>query len=244
MWETDFLRGDLASDENFCDHRGWKQTVRWTLGAPDEETMALKTYSKGVFGWSRYQPDRWMDFNGTALMAEGDTVLIVDPVAPDSEEWTQLRSLGRQFAVILLNADHERASESVAYALDAPLYVPQNDIPLVKTDRATPFADGHVFPGGFVSHVVPNMKTPGESILYHAERQLLVVGDAVIGDPIEGLRLVPAKKLVSVEAALSSLHALLDLSFDSMYLGDGFVVPSGAKNILHRFLITKGNATR
>lgn len=206
--------------------------------------MVLKSYGKGVFGWSRYQPDRWMEWNGTAVIGDGETVLVVDPVAPTEDELNQIRSLGRAFVVILLNADHERASQATSLALGAPLFVPQDDLELVTAPNKIPFADGHVFPGGFVTHRLQFMKTPGETVLHHADRQLLIVGDAVIGDPILGLRLVPPQKLVSVEAAFDSLATLLDLSFDSMYLGDGFVVPSGAKDILRRFLNTKGSRNR
>lgn len=201
--------------------------------------MSLRCHAPGVYGWSRYKPEREYDFNGTAIVCGGSdhgTVLVVDPPAPTEDELSSLCALGQRFIVILTNADHERMGVWLAHELAAPLFISRRDIEFIGAPEAQPFDDGHVFPGGWVAHVLPHLKTPGETVLHNAAAQLLVIGDAVIGDPVSGLRLVPPSKLADREAALASLASLLQLDFDGMILGDGFVLPSGAKAALQRFL--------
>lgn len=198
----------------------------------------LRRHGEGVFGWARFQPDRGYEFNGTALVC-GDaagTVLLVDPVPASSGDLEALRGLGRRFVVVLLNADHERDAARLAEALSAEVRAPMPDVPLLKAGGARPFDDGAVFEGGFVARILSGMKTPGEAVLHHPERRLLVVGDSVIADPNTGLRLVPPAKIPDRKTALASLQQLMELDFDALLTGDGFVLPSGGRDALGRFL--------
>ena len=194
--------------------------------------MTLRAYAQGVYGFGRYQPERGYDFNATVLV--GETVLVIDPVAPDAGELAELRALGSRFMVILTNADHERASADVAAALGAPVYAPRADVALLRRQDVTPFDDGHLFPGGYVAHALSDLKTPGETAL--VGRGVAVVGDAVIADPVTGLRLVPAQKIADRPKALASLTRLGTLEFDGLYPGDGFVLPQGGRDALRKFL--------
>jgi glyoxylase-like metal-dependent hydrolase (beta-lactamase superfamily II) len=201
--------------------------------------MFLRCHAPGVYGWSRFQAERGYDFNGTALVCEGDdtgTVLVVDPVAPTEDELNAIRRLGSRFIVVLLNADHERVGVWLAKELAAPLRISEPDLQFIAAPEAVGYRDGHVFPGGWVAHIMRDLKTPGEAILYHADKGILVIGDAVIGDPVTGLRLVPPSRLGDRDAALASLSTLLAYDFDSLILGDGFVLPSGGKAALQQFL--------
>ncbi len=194
--------------------------------------MTLRTYSPGVYGYGRHQPERGYDFNTTVVAS--DTVLVIDPVAPTPDELAALRLLGSSFVVVILNADHERASADVAAALGAQVYAPRADVPLLRCQDVTPFDDGYVFPGGFVAHVFSDLKTPGESVL--VGRGIAVVGDAVIADPVTGLRLVPPQKIADRAKALASLDRLALLDFDGLYTGDGFALPQGGRAALRKFL--------
>jgi hypothetical protein len=200
---------------------------------------SLTRLGEGLFSWSRFQPERGYDFNGTALVCDGDdagVVLLVDPVDLDPEDFDTIDGLGSRFIVIVLNSDHERASVIVAAALDAPIYVSAPDRDQLHVGGVTTFDDGHVFPGGWVAKIQSDMKTPGETVLYHAERGVLVVGDAVISHPTEGLRLVPPAKLTDSEKTMAALRALLDLNFETILVGDGRHILHGAHDALSAFV--------
>ena len=198
--------------------------------------MPLRQYAPGVYGWSRFQPERGYEFNGTALVSNDGTVLLVDPIACTADERTALQGLGKRFALVLLNADHERDSAVFRDQFNAEVFVPRSDAGLLKVAGATPYDSGHTFPGGWTAHTFSGLKTPGESVLHHAGRKMLVVGDALIADPLTGLRFVPPAKLPNRAAAMASIRELAALDFDGAYFGDGFVLPVGGREAIRRFL--------
>lgn len=197
--------------------------------------MELRRHALDVYGWSRFQPERGYDFSGTALVA-GDAVLLVDPVPATDDELAALRKLGRRFEIVLLNADHERDAASFARLFDAPVRVARPDLESLRLTGATPLDDGAALAGGWLFRILPDLKTPGESVLFHPGRRLCVLGDALIADPATGLRLVPLARLPDRLKALASLERLAALDFDGLLFGDGFSLPSGGREALKRFL--------
>jgi glyoxylase-like metal-dependent hydrolase (beta-lactamase superfamily II) len=196
---------------------------------------ALRQYGPGLYGWGRFQP-RWsFDFNGHALVcddADAGHVLVVDPPALLPAELDALRALGTRFTVLLLNADHERDSAAIAAALGAPVLAPAADVSLLRQTAVQSVNAGSPLPGGFTLIALSDQKTPGELALHHAGRRVLVLGDAIVGDPIRGLRFVPAMKIADHDAARRAVAALLDLDFDTLLLSDGFCLPQGGKAAL------------
>lgn len=205
--------------------------------------MVLRRHEEFVWGWSRFQSDRGFEFNGTALQTADGTVLLVDPVPATDAEIDALRQLGQRFEVVLLNAHHERDAARFATLFDAPVKVPRADASLVKSQNAMSFDDGAEFEGGWIARTLPNQKTPGETVLWNEERKILLVGDALIADPLTGLRLPPPAMISDRFAALESLATLLELDFDMLLTGDGFVLPAGGHEALRRFLVREGAIT-
>jgi len=201
--------------------------------------MSLRKHGPGLYGWGRYQA-RWsFDFNGSVLVGDGQdtgTVLVVDPVAPTASELEEIRLLGSRFHVILLNADHERDSAAVAAALGADVYVPRSDRELLRQEGAISYDSEHVFPGGWRAIALGDLKTPGETVLHHPERRVLVVGDAVVGDPVHGMRLVPPQKIPDLPAAMRSIARLLSLDFETLLLSDGYCLSQGGHAVLEGFV--------
>lgn len=204
--------------------------------------MALRHYGSGIHGWSRYQPDRGYEFNGTAVADGAGGVLLIDPVPATPEELAGIRGLGQRFVVLLLNADHERDSARIATELAATVRIHEADAAALRSPAGGTFSDGEDVGGGWIVHRLSAMKTPGESILHHPARRMVIAGDAVIADPVTGLRLVPAAKLPDRVGALASLASLAGLDFDGLFPGDGFVLPSGGREALRRFLSKEGLA--
>jgi len=197
--------------------------------------MGLRQHADGVYGWSRFQPERGYDFNGTAIQA-GDTVLLVDPVPATEDEHAAIARLGKRFEIILLNCDHERDAAHFAQRYGAPVRISRADLGGLKLSGAIPVDVGSVLGDGWVFHTFPDLKTPGESALVHPGRRLCVIGDAVVADPLTGLRLVPAAKIADRAKALASLDKLAALDFDGLICADGFSLPSSGREALRRFL--------
>ena len=197
--------------------------------------MSLRRHGPNLYGWGRLSEKWGFDFNGTAVVCD-DAVLVVDPVEPTLDELAGLQGLGSHFVIVLLNADHERHSAELAEALNAAVYVHKDDKSLLKNPNVETFEDGHVFPGGWRVIQLSALKTPGECALYHDEQRALILGDALIGDPVTGLRFVPPMKIANHTDALRSVSKLLDLRVECLILSDGFALPHGGGKAIQGFM--------
>ncbi len=72
-------------------------------------------------------------------------------------------------------------------------------------------------------------KSPGEVALHWPERKLLVVGDAVIGNPPGQCGLLREKVMDDPARLKRSVRKLLDLEFDVLLFGDGASIIHDAK---------------
>lgn len=205
--------------------------------------MVLRRYGEAIWGWSRFQPDRGYEFSGTALGGADGRVFLVDPIRPTDEELAALRALGHTFEIILLNAHHERDAARLAEHFAAPVWVHASDEPLLRLRTARTFESGATF-GDWTAQGVDDHKTPGETVLHNANSRVLLVGDAVIADPVTGLRLPPPKMLSDRFKALAALAKLLELDFDALLAGDGFQLLAGGHQALERFLEREGALVR
>ena len=80
-------------------------------------------------------------------------------------------------------------------------------------------------------------KSPGEVAFHDPARKLLVVGDAVIGNPPGRLSLLPERVMDDPARLRASLRRLLDLDFDAVLVGDGVSIREGGRERL-RDLVT------
>ncbi|MCP9447501.1 MAG: hypothetical protein NNA22_08025 [Nitrospira sp.] len=65
---------------------------------------------------------------------------------------------------------------------------------------------------------------------------VLIVEDALIGKPAGGVGMLPADKYADAVKAKEGLRRLLQYEFDSLLVGDGASILTGAKPIVRRFL--------
>ncbi|HEY0382018.1 MAG TPA: cupin domain-containing protein [Candidatus Elarobacter sp.] len=188
-----------------------------------------KTIVPGVWSWSRWQPDRGLDFNGFFVETpEGN--LVVDPIDPDDETLAELRERGVA-AVLVTNRDHERSTESVAAATGAQVIASALDAPLLKHR-----VDRTVVPGeivfGWTVVGLDGFKTAGEIALYEKARRTAIVGDALWGTPAGALTLMPDAKLADPERAVLSARTLRRYSIDHLLVGDGACVFGNAHDAI------------
>jgi glyoxylase-like metal-dependent hydrolase (beta-lactamase superfamily II) len=82
--------------------------------------------------------------------------------------------------------------------------------------------------GPLVSVGVPG-KSPGEPAFYWSERKILLVGDAIIGNPPGRLGLLRENVMDDPPRLRESVRKLLDLDFDALLVGDGQPLLQDAK---------------
>ena len=99
------------------------------------------------------------------------------------------------------------------------------------------FKDGELLVGGIWAIQLKDQKSPGESALFIQQRKgVLILGDALIGKPSGALSMLPAEKYADREKAKDGLRRLLKYEFDSVLVGDGVSIMTGAKPILEQAL--------
>ena len=83
---------------------------------------------------------------------------------------------------------------------------------------------------------VPNNKSPGEMALYWQHRKILILGDALIGEPPGNVSLLPREKYVDITLARKGISVLVDLDFDVLLLSDGQPIPKNGKIAVENFI--------
>jgi len=117
------------------------------------------------------------------------------------------------------------------------LQVPEADAPQMDLKPTKTFKDGELLTGGIWVIQLKDQKSPGESALFIQQgKGVLIVGDALIGKPAGSVSLLPAEKYADVGKAREGLGRLLKYHFDSLLVGDGTSILTGAKQAVERLL--------
>ena len=195
----------------------------------------MREFLPGVLSWSWFSEPHGYDFNGTLLLnAEGN--LCVDPVDPSEEVLDRLAKEGVA-QILITNRNHTRGANRVrehtgaraaihpadaAYARDQGTAI---DTELEVGERVGPFTVVGV-PG----------KSPGEIALHDPARRLLVVGDAVIGNPPGQLTLLRERVMDDPARLRASVRSLLELDVDALIVGDGVPIREGGRDRLRELV--------
>ena len=66
----------------------------------------------------------------------------------------------------------------------------------------------------------------------------MIVGDALIGREAGQVTMLPPQKYADVRKAKESLRRLTKYNFDTLLVGDGANIMTGAKSVVERYLQT------
>ena len=189
----------------------------------------------GVFTWPRFSERHGYDFNGT-LVLHPDGNLCIDPVEPDPVTLDRLAELGIA-RILITNRNHVRAANAVRERTRAPVAIHPADAAYARAQGA--HLDAELAPGEQVGPFrvigVPG-KSPGEVALYDSARRILVVGDAVIGNPPARISLLSERVIDDPPTLRASLGRLLALDFDALVVGDGVAILADARERLRELV--------
>jgi glyoxylase-like metal-dependent hydrolase (beta-lactamase superfamily II) len=181
-----------------------------------------------VFTWTWFSQPHGYDFNGY-LLRHPDGNLCIDPVAPSEECLAEIARLGVA-KILITNRNHSRAANAVRDRTGARTLIHPDDAAHARSQGAA--IDGELAVGekiGPLTIVAAAGKSPGEVALHWPERKILIVGDAVIGNPPGQCGLLREKVMDDPARLKRSVRKLLDLDFDTLLFGDGVSIPQGAK---------------
>lgn len=188
-----------------------------------------------VLTWSRLSERHGYDFNGH-LLRHSDGNLCIDPVEPEPGVLDQLAAAGAT-RILLTNRNHTRAANRIRARLGARTAIHPEDADHARREGAEideTFEVGERI--GPLRVVGAPGKSPGEVALFWEERRLLIVGDAVIGNPPGACGLLPETVMDDPARLRASVRGLLDLDFDTLLVGDGVSILTGAKARLRQLV--------
>ncbi|HEU4342382.1 MAG TPA: MBL fold metallo-hydrolase [Candidatus Binatia bacterium] len=189
----------------------------------------------GVFTWQWFSEPHGYNFNGH-LICHSTGNLCIDPVEPTDEDLEQLGKFGVT-RVLLTNRNHSRAANKVRARTGARTAIHPADAPHARSEGAALDDELHVGEkiGPLVVVGVPG-KSPGEIALHWPERKILIVGDAVVGDPPGRCKLLPEKVMDDPPKLRESVRGLLAVDFDTLLVGDGAPILQDAKHRLQELV--------
>ncbi len=194
----------------------------------------FEIFSDGVFSWQGYEPDVKCDLTSTALESEGE-LIFVDPVALTQDALDRLVAGRNPGAILLTNANHQRDSLALRQRLKIPIVAPA----LAKME-----VDADLWIEGAAESPVHGLRAiplpgagVGEMAFYRQGREpVLVIGDAVIHLPPEGLRHLPDKYCVDAVQAVASVATLRALPVGAIHFAHGSPIVRNAAVLLRAMI--------
>ena len=181
-----------------------------------------------IFAWTWFSEPHGYNFNGYLVRhAEGN--LCIDPVPPSDESLADIARMGVA-RILLTNRNHSRAANVIRERTGARTFIHPDDAAHARSQGAE--IDGDLSVGtkiGPLSVVAVPGKSPGEVAFHWPERKLLIVGDAVIGNPPGHCGLLREKVMDDPARLKQSVRKLFDLDFDLLLFGDGTSILHDAK---------------
>jgi glyoxylase-like metal-dependent hydrolase (beta-lactamase superfamily II) len=199
----------------------------------------METISADIRTWQWFSTPHGYNFNGL-LIAHPAGNFCIDPVEPAAADLEEIVH-ARPTRVLLTNRNHVRAANLVRERTGARVAIHPADAAYARSQGAA--IDDELRTGErvgpFVVIGVPG-KSPGEVALHWPERKILVVGDAVIGNPPGRCGLLREQVMDDPARLRESVRALFAIDFDTLLVGDGVSVMNGAKERLGELVATFG----
>jgi glyoxylase-like metal-dependent hydrolase (beta-lactamase superfamily II) len=195
----------------------------------------MREVLSSVWTWPWFSEPHGYNFNGHLILHAGENFCI-DPVEPTAADLEEISRLGVS-RILLTNRNHSRAANQIRGRTGARTAIHPLDAPHARKEGAE--LDDELSLGDKIGPLVvvgaPG-KSPGEVVLHWPERKILIVGDAVVGDPPGRCKLLPEKVIDDLPRLRESVRALLALDFDTLLPGDGAPILQSAKERLRELV--------
>jgi len=196
----------------------------------------MRNLLPGIWQWSWFSEEKQLDFNGLFLTV-GEHKILIDPPPMTGEASSLILRNGSVDYIIVTNRDHAREAARYQNEFRCQLQVPDADASQMDLKPTKTFKDGELLTGGIWVIHLKDQKSPGESALFIQQgKGVLIVGDALIGKPAGSVGVLPAEKYADVTKAHEGLRRLLKYNFDSLLVGDGTSILTGAKQSVEQLL--------
>jgi glyoxylase-like metal-dependent hydrolase (beta-lactamase superfamily II) len=190
-----------------------------------------------IFTWPWFSEPHGYNFNGHFIRHAGGN-LCIDPVEPSDEDLDELDRQGVT-RILITNRNHSRAANKIRARTGARTAIHPADAAHARSEGAE--LDDELKVGdkvGPFTVVGAPGKSPGEVALHWPARKILVVGDAVVGDPPGKCKLLPDKVVDDPPRLRETARGLLVLDFDTLLVGDGVPILQFAKERLRELIAT------
>ena len=191
-----------------------------------ERTM--RNIVSDILTWPWFSEPHGYNFNGHLVRDPGGNVCI-DPVEPTEDDLAALVREGVAW-IVLTNRNHSRAANRVRASTGARTVIHADDADHARSQETE--LDDALEVGatiGPLEVVDASGKSPGEVALLWRDRGILIVGDAIIGNPPGQCGLLPERVMDDPARLRTSVRAFLDLDFDTLLVGDGEALLRDAK---------------
>ena len=197
----------------------------------------MREVIEGIVGWSWLSPPHGYDFNGWFVRHPSGN-LCIDPVEPAEEVLAFLAREGVA-RIVITNRNHTRRAALVRERTGAPIAIHDADAAHARAQGTAIDAEVRVGDrvGPFAVVGVPG-KSPGEIALHDAARRLLIVGDAVVGNPPGRLSLLREQVMDDPARLRASVRGLAALDLDVVRPGDGVPILADASARLRELVAT------
>ena len=191
----------------------------------------------GIFTWPWFSEPHGYNFNGHFVRHPGGN-LCIDPVEPSEDDLAEMARQGVA-RILITNRNHSRSANTIRARTGARTAIHPADASHARTEGAEVDDELKIADkvGPFVVVGAPG-KSPGEVVLHWPERKILLVGDALVGDPPGNCKLLPDKVVDDPPRLRDSARGLLALDFDILLVGDGVPILGGAKERLRQVVLT------
>ncbi|MGZ6253041.1 MAG: MBL fold metallo-hydrolase [Candidatus Binataceae bacterium] len=197
----------------------------------------METIAPDIRTWAWFSTPHGYNFNGL-LIAHPEGSICIDPVQASADEVEEIVR-ARPARVLLTNRNHVRAANLIRECTGARVAIHPADAAYARSQGAS--IDDELRVGERVGPLVVvgvSGKSPGEVALHWPDRKILIVGDAVIGNPPGRCSLLREQVMDDPPRLRESVRNLLAIDFDTLLVGDGVSILSGARDRLSELVAT------
>ena len=198
----------------------------------------MKEILTGIFTWPWFSEPHGYNFNGHFIRHAGGN-LCIDPVEPTENDFAELAGYGVA-RILLTNRNHSRAANKVRAHTGARTAIHPADASHARSEgaRAEMMSFRSVKRSARCPSSEPMANLQVKWCYIRRRRKILIVGDAVVGDPPGRCKLLPEKVVDDLPRLRESVRSLLSLDFDILLPGDGEPILQSAKERLRDLVNT------